>query len=143
MKVETCMSKEIVSCGGDCSIKEAAQKMKSQNVGSIIITEGDSVKGLLTDRDIAISLADGLDPNSSRVQQIMHKNPVTTEPGTDIDDAIRKMKENNVRRLPVLQNNRLVGVLSWHDCAHVIKEELDNFLSLDEVFSKTMAGTSA
>ena len=102
------------------SVVEAARLMKSEDVGSIPVTEGDRLVGIVTDRDIAIRVvAEGKDVRSVTVGEIASKDLVTVDPQQDLDEALRLMAQHQVRRLPVVEEDgRLVGILAQADIAH-------------------------
>jgi CBS domain-containing protein len=101
------------------SVVEAARLMKSEDVGSIPVTEGDRLVGIVTDRDIAIRVvAEGKDVRSVTVGEIASKDLVTVDPQQDLDEALRLMAQHQVRRLPVVEEDgRLVGILAQADVA--------------------------
>jgi CBS domain-containing protein len=98
--------------------QEAARLMKSEDVGSLPIIEGDKLAGVVTDRDLAIrALAEGKSPDTA-VSEIASKDVVTVDPDQTIEEAARLMAEHQVRRLPVVEEDgRLVGVLAQADVA--------------------------
>jgi CBS domain-containing protein len=100
-------------------VTHAAKMMKEENVGFAPIVEGDRVVGTLTDRDIALKVvAEGLDPQSTTVRDIASTDLVTVDPEQNLDEALRLMAQNQVRRLPVVEEDgRLVGVVAQKDVA--------------------------
>jgi CBS domain-containing protein len=138
MKVRQIMQKELVTILPTTTIHDAALKMKEQKIGSIIVAEeGGILKGIVTDRDIALAVAaDNKDPNKEFTSEIMTKDPVWINSDDDVDAALRLMNSRHVRRLPVYENNKLVGFLSTADVATEIKEELNQFIGLEETFAK-------
>lgn len=132
------MRKELVTVLPSSSIQEAAAKMKEECVGAVLVVEAKSLKGILTDRDIAIAVAaDARDPKKTKASDIMKHRPVTIDAGADIESALKAMAEANVRRLPVMENGKLVGLLSSADLALGIREQFDQFVGLEEAFAKT------
>jgi CBS domain-containing protein len=108
------MSQEIACANSNDSIEKAAQLMKQYNVGSIPICSQDKVIGIVTDRDIALrSVANG--QYNQSVGDIMTQNPVTGTPDMDVHEAAKLMGEKQIRRLPVVENNSLVGIVSLGD----------------------------
>ena len=97
---------------------EAARLMKDQDVGSVVITDGDQVHGILTDRDIVVrGIAEGRSPEEIQVGDICTSDLTTLSPDDSIDDAIRHLREKHIRRLPVVDGGRAVGILSIGDLA--------------------------
>ncbi len=112
--------------------------MKEHNVGSVLIVDEDGgLEGIVTDRDIALSVAtDKIDPNTTCAYDIMTSDPISIDPNIDIDSALRIMNKINVRRLPVCDSGKLVGLVSSADIATEIKDEINQFISLEEAFVK-------
>lgn len=114
MILKDIMSREIACVNSNDSIEKAAQLMKQYNVGSIPICNQNEVIGIVTDRDIALrSVANGQYQQS--VGDIMTKNPVTGTPDMDVHEAAKIMGEKQIRRLPVVENKSLVGIVSLGD----------------------------
>lgn len=116
MKVKDIMSKDIASLRSDDSIERAAQLMKQYNCGSIPVCTQDKLIGIITDRDIALrSVASGNDVSEQRVGDIMTESVVFASPETDVNDAARLMSDRQIRRLPIVESNRLVGIVALGD----------------------------
>ena len=97
---------------------EAAKLMKQIDAGMIPVLDNGNLLGTVTDRDIAIRLvAEGKDPQATPVREIASTSIVTIEPDRDIDEALKLMAKHQVRRLPVVEDGRLVGVLAQADVA--------------------------
>lgn len=101
------------------SVVDAARIMKQADTGVVPVTEGGRLTGMVTDRDIAIRVvAEGKDPESTRVGEIASTDVVSVDPQQDLDEALRLMAQHKVRRLPVIEEDgRLVGVLAQADVA--------------------------
>ena len=116
MIVKDIMTKDIVSLNSEDSIERAAQLMKQFDIGSIPVCNQEKLIGIVTDRDITLkSVAAGQNTNTQRIRDVMTSNPVTGSPDMDIHDAARIMSEQQIRRLPIIQNNNLVGMVSLGD----------------------------
>jgi CBS domain-containing protein len=107
-------------------VVEAARVMRDEDVGPVPIVDGDTLVGILTDRDIAIRVvADGRDPQTTTVNEVASRDLVTIDPQQDLDEALRLMAENQVRRLPVCEEDgRLVGILAQADVAQIGHDQL-------------------
>lgn len=92
--------------------------MNEFDIGTLIVTGGDTIAGIVTDRDITIrAIAEGKDPTSSTVADICSKNVVTVEPDAPVQEAVELMRANALRRLPVTEGHKPVGVVSMGDLA--------------------------
>jgi len=112
------MTREPRTIPADGSLSDAAKVMRDADIGDLIVVEGDRVAGIVTDRDIVVrGIADGRDPQSTSMSEVGTSDPTTLEPGQGIDEAIETMRRLDVRRLPVVENGRLVGIVSLGDLA--------------------------
>lgn len=134
MLLKEIMQKRVVTISPDATIRDAAKKMKDYRIGYLLITNGESIKGCITDRDLVLWLATGKEPDSTRIESIMQANIVTATPDTDVYDASKIMARKKIRRLPIVENSRLIGLVSVSDLASVIEEEVDNFLHVEEAY---------
>ena len=100
-------------------IADAAQVMKSEDVGVVPITDGDRLVGVITDRDVTIRVvAEGRDPQATTVGEIASRGLVSVDPQQPLDEALRLMAQHQVRRLPVVEEDgRLVGIVAQADVA--------------------------
>ncbi|WP_097026545.1 CBS domain-containing protein [Clostridium peptidivorans] len=116
MKVKDIMTKNVASLNPEDTVEHAAQLMKEYNIGSLPVCNEEKVIGIITDRDIAIrSSAEGENVQKQTVRDIMTSNPATIKSDIDVKDAARIMSERQIRRLPVVESNNLVGMLSLGD----------------------------
>jgi CBS domain-containing protein len=126
-KARDIMSPDVECIGENDSVLDAAKKLADLEVGSMpICGEDDRLKGMLTDRDIVVKvLAQGKDPSSVRAGELGVGDGKTVTIGADdsIEEALRTMIDNKVRRLPVIDGRRLVGIISQADVATNLDEE--------------------
>ncbi|MDF2819904.1 MAG: yhcV [Clostridiales bacterium] len=116
LQIKDIMSRDIACLKSDDSIEQAAQLMKQYNVGSIPVCNQNKVIGIITDRDIALrSVATGQNSSQQKVSDIMTANPVVGNPEMNVDDASRLMSQNQIRRLPIVDNDSLVGIVALGD----------------------------
>jgi CBS domain-containing protein len=127
-KLERIMTKEVESCTLLDNVYEVAVKMKENNVGSIPIVDRDRIVGVITDRDIVTRCVAEKHPASSKVEDIMSRDLITIGPDADVSEAAHLMAENQIRRLPVVDGNTLVGMVSLGDFA--IRESLVKMASI-------------
>jgi CBS domain-containing protein len=118
--IQEAMTSNPTTVSPDTRASEAAQIMKSEDIGSLPIVEGDKLVGVITDRDIAIRVVAEGRGTDTDVGQIASKDVVTVGPDQSIDDAARLMADRQVRRLPVVEEDgRLVGILAQADIAQI------------------------
>lgn len=134
MEVKDIMSKDIVIADLNDTIMEVAKLMAHHNIGCIPVTEdGSKVLGVITDRDIILSLAKyELDPSNTSASNIMSNKVYSVKPDADLKDALDLMKKQRIRRLPVIENDMLLGMISLGDVAvHAsdFKEEISAALT--------------
>jgi CBS domain-containing protein len=123
--VREVMTSKLCSIDADKPVAYAAKMMRDEDVGIAPIVEGDRLVGVLTDRDIAVRVvAEGRDPEQVKVTEVASSDLVTLDPQQDLDEALRLMARNQVRRLPVVEEDgRLVGILAQADVAQQADSE--------------------
>jgi signal-transduction protein with cAMP-binding, CBS, and nucleotidyltransferase domain len=101
------------------TLAEAAARMKQQDAGAmVVVDESKKVVGIVTDRDIAIrAVAEGRDPKTTKVGEVASKELQTLSPTDSVEDAVRLMRQRNIRRLPVVEDGRPIGIVSIGDLA--------------------------
>src|SRR3954470_16234064 len=126
-KARDIMTPDCECIGENDSVLDAAKRLAELDVGALpICGEDDRLKGMLTDRDIVVKvLAQGKDPSSTKAGELGQGDSKTVTIGADdpIDEALRTMTSHKVRRLPVIDEQRLVGIISQADIARNIDEE--------------------
>jgi len=125
------MTNEPVKIEAGATIKQVAQTMKEKSVGSILIMEGNELSGIITEKDIVTKItANGESALEKKTNDIMtpHKELITIKPGVDIMNAINLMKENEIRRLPVMDNNKLKGMITINDILKIEPTLFDLFV---------------
>jgi CBS domain-containing protein len=112
------MSSNPATVSPEAPVKEAAKLMGSEDVGSLPVVEGEKLVGVLTDRDIALRVVgEGKDPGSTTVADIQSGDLVAVGPDQDLQEALDEMARHQVRRLPVVDGGRLLGVVAQADVA--------------------------
>jgi CBS domain-containing protein len=116
--VRDAMTEDPRSIGKSVSVVEAARLMREQDIGSLPITDDEKLVGMITDRDITTRVvAEAADPMKTSVGDVYSQDLITVEPGNDLDEALQLMARHQVRRLPVVENGRLVGIVAQADIA--------------------------
>lgn len=110
------------------TLLEAARKMRDKDIGSVVVTENGSICGIVTDRDLSIrAIADGKDPKKTKLGEICSRSLKTLAPDDAAETAVKLMREQAIRRLPVVENGKAVGILSLGDLA--IQRDRDSALA--------------
>ena len=112
------MTENPETVSGDTTVTDAAKLMRDKDFGDVLWVEDDEVKGILTDRDIAVrTVAEGKDPSSTKVSEVATTDLKTLSPDDPVEDAIELVRQHNVRRVPVVEDARPVGIVSLGDLA--------------------------
>jgi CBS domain-containing protein len=123
-QVTNLMTGSPVTVEPSATLVEAARAMANEDVGPLPVVQGDRLVGMVTDRDLVVrGIAEERDPTSTTVGDIASSDLVTVTPDTDLHDALELMARNQVRRLPVVENDRLVGIVAQADVARALDEE--------------------
>jgi CBS domain-containing protein len=127
-QIKDLMSTEVVTVSPDDPIQQAAELMRDRDIGDVIVVDDERPTGIVTDRDIVVrAMADGADPTTTPVKAVCTTGLVSVGPDDDIRDAITAMTQLDVRRLPVIDDDRLVGVVTLGDLA--IESDRDSALA--------------
>jgi CBS domain-containing protein len=112
------MTKEVITLDAGDSARQAAQQMRDKDTGAIVVTQGGSLKGIVTDRDIVVrGVADGRDPEELTVGELCTGELATVSPDDSVDQVINVLREKKVRRVPVVEGDKPVGIISIGDLA--------------------------
>jgi CBS domain-containing protein len=116
--VREAMTQDPRSIGASASVVEAAQVMREQHIGSLPVTEDGRLVGMITDRDITTRVvAESAAPETTSVGDVYSHDLISVEPDHGLDEALELMARHQVRRLPVVENGRLVGMVAQADIA--------------------------
>ena len=122
--VRDAMTLDPRSIGQSASVVEAAQLMREEDIGSLPITDEEKLVGMLTDRDITTRVvAQAGDPKATSVGEVYSRDLISVEPDNDLEEALGLMARHQVRRLPVVENGRLVGIVAQADIAFAESEK--------------------
>ncbi len=129
MELKEIMAKNVCTMTGEETVTDAAKMMRECNVGCLVITNEDSVRGIITDRDLAAGcIGDGHKPEECAVSNHMSSPVITAEPATDIMEAAHMMTEKKVKRLPIVDGKRLVGLVSFSDVAMAMDRPMHDLM---------------
>lgn len=125
------MTPDPVTVAKSASLGDAAAVMRDRNIGDVVVVKEDGdLCGIVTDRDIVVTaIADGADPNFTPVEEACSHDLVTLGPDDSVAEAVRVMSERAIRRLPIVDNGELVGIVSLGDLA----EKRDRESALGEI----------
>jgi CBS domain-containing protein len=116
--VRDTMTENPRSIGASASVVEAARLMRAEHIGALPITHDEQLVGMITDRDIATRVvAEAADPKTTAVRDVSSRDLVSVEPDKDLEEALQLMARHQVRRLPVVEDGRLVGIVAQADIA--------------------------
>ena len=115
MQVQDVMTEASVTESATDSLRSAAERMWRQQTGSLLVTDGGRLVGIITERDVLRAVALGADPDRSSVDEVMTAEVFTVRPDMPLQDAAREMATRWIRHLPVVQGGQLLGVVSMRD----------------------------
>jgi len=126
--IKEVMTADPHTISSDATLQDAAREMQSDDIGAVLVTDNGDVAGILTDRDIVVrAVAEGRDPSSTKVADVATRDVKTLTPDSSVDDAIKIVREQNVRRIPVVEDGRPAGIVSIGDLA--IERDTDSALA--------------
>jgi CBS domain-containing protein len=118
--------RKLILVAGTMTVREAAEVMKARRYGAVLVTEGDELLGIFTERDAVFRvIAAGRDPDTTRLSEVMTKEPKTITPDKTFGHAMLLMHENGFRHVPVVENGKLVGMVSSRNA---LDPELEEFV---------------
>jgi CBS domain-containing protein len=123
----------------EVTVRQAAQQMAERHIGAVMITEGGrrdaSLSGIFTERDVLNRVvAVGRDPDTIRIGEVMTRNPDTVAPGDSAIDTLLRMQSKGYRHLPVVDDGRLIGMVSIRDLFDAVKHQLEEDIQEREAF---------
>ena len=117
MRIEEIMTSDVETCMPESTLQEVASKMREINVGSILICEENRLVGIVTDRDIVIRAIAEQIPSDAAIAEILSAEVITGTVDLTIEEAAELMAAHKIRRLPLVENDRVVGIVSLGDLA--------------------------
>lgn len=115
MLVKDVMNKNVVVAKSDATIREAAKVMNKFRIGSLIVLKEEAIAGIVTERNVLIAVASGKDTDSTAIEEIMTKKVVTVDPDQTVEAAVDLMIQNKIKKLPVVEDNKLKGIITASD----------------------------
>ena len=139
--VRDAMTEDPRSIGPSTSVVEAARLLRDEHIGSLPITDGETLLGMITDRDITTRVvAEAADLATTSVGTVYSQDLISVEPDKDLEEALRLMARHQVRRLPVVEEGRLVGIVAQADIALALSEDETKTGELVEAISERSEG---
>jgi CBS domain-containing protein len=123
MRVSDAMSRELNRTGPETTIAEAASLMAQRRIGSTLVVAGEKLLGIFTERDILRAVSHDASAMGDSLEHWMTRRPRTVTPESDLDEALRIMVEGGFRHLPVMEEGRLIGMLSMRDISRLSLEQ--------------------
>ncbi len=123
MKIKEVMNRA-VAIDHDISVKEVAKIMSDKGIGSVVAVKGNKIVGIITESDIVKNV----EKINKKISSIMARNVITIEQDEDLDEAAILMKQNKIKRIPVIKNNELVGIITSTDLIANSEELNEEFL---------------
>jgi CBS domain-containing protein len=118
MLVRDVMNKNVIMSGPEITLREAARMMTDNRIGCLVIEKNSKLVGIITDRDILVAFAKNeIDPDRSQVEEIMTRYVIFTTPSAQLESAADTMNKNKVKKLPVIDNEKIVGIITSSDIA--------------------------
>ena len=137
MKAKSIMTKKIISVEKDDSILDAAKKMKDAGVGTVAVKDQGKIVGIITDRDIVLrNVAENQAAEQRKCGDIMTSNVATAAPDTAIEDVAQIMSERQVKRIPIVEQDSIVGMISLADIAQTRGKKRDAGDALKDITDK-------
>lgn len=122
-KLEERMHSEVTLVHPDKSIKYAGQILKAVGIGCLVVVDENGPVGILTERDIVQKVvANGLNPEEIRVADVMSKELITLKKESTIEDAVDIMESKGIKKLPIIDNNHVVGIVTMSDMVKYLRE---------------------
>lgn len=125
--VRDVMTSDPKSVDADATVKDAAELMANENIGNVLVVENGEVQGILTDRDIVLRVIAKGQGGDASVREAATSGVESLGPDDSLDDAIKKMEQADVRRLPVVEDGKPVGIVSLGDLA--VEKDRDSALA--------------
>ena len=130
MSVNDVVVTEVITADSNTAIADVAARMKSENVGSVLVLDESELVGILTDRDVALSLADDPDATDRRAGDVMTEDPVTVGPDASVFELLERMDSVGVRRMPVVEDGTVAGIVALDDVLGLLAEEFEDAMDV-------------
>jgi CBS domain-containing protein len=117
-KAKEIMTQSLATCSPDENAARVAEIMRDRDIGNVIVMENGRLRGIITDRDLAVgALTDDVEPQNQPIRKYMNPKVITGEPDWNLNKIARTMAKHQIRRLPIVENDQLIGIISLGDVA--------------------------
>lgn len=131
MTVKSIAREEVVTIESSASVEDVVETMRTKNVGSVVVVDDDSPVGIVTDRDVAMkALGADIDPGSMTVDDLMSRELVSVDADVGLLDLLSLMGEEGIRRVPVVEDDALVGIVTLDDILVLLSMELQSIANI-------------
>jgi CBS domain-containing protein len=134
VQVRDVMTEATVTESASDSLRAAAERMWRQQTGSLLVTEGGQLAGIITERDVMRAVALGADPDRASVDEVMTGDVYTVPPGMPLQEAAREMAVRWIRHLPVVEDGAILGVVSMRDVTGVFAAMSNSSVTVEHEF---------
>jgi CBS domain-containing protein len=118
MKIEKLMTKNVITLSADASVYEAVKRLNKNKIGCLVVVDDSHIVGILTERDLLERVLEKCkNPKETKVSEIMTKHVITGKPDMELNEATELMFKNRVKKLPIIKENHLVGIVTLTDIA--------------------------
>ncbi len=132
------MRKDLSTVSGDISVLDASRIMMNNGAGFLIITNNGVPDGIITEWDVLVKVtAKQLDPSKTPIREVMTRNFIYVGPDSPTNRVVSIMKENRIRRLPVIENGKVVGVITSRDIIRIFEDYMDNIAEVSSRYGMT------
>ncbi len=139
--VRDVMKKNVVTAKPNITVREISNVMSSLDINSLVIVDNNKLVGIVTDSDVLRAIAEGGNPDKILASDIMSKKVITIESKKNIEDAITLMAEKKIKKLPVVDGKKLVGIVTYSDILAAEKKIVESISKLmSKLFSEKKAG---
>lgn len=131
MTVESIAREEVVTIASNASVADVVETMQAKNVGSVVVVDDGSPVGIVTDRDVAMkALGADIDPGSMTVDDVMSRDLTSVDADVGLLDLLSLMGEEGIRRVPVVEDGTLVGIVTLDDILVLLSMELQSIANI-------------
>lgn len=130
MLVKHVMNRSVVTAKPNVTIREASEVMYKFRIGSLIVMSDEEILGIVTSTDILKAISENKDVDETKIEDIMSRKIITINSEAELEEAVNLMMEKKIKRLPVLENNKLVGILTASDIMVVEPKLIESIADL-------------